>query len=116
MDLIPYYLPPLVQKWYQNSYDIENIEAVNREISKDLCDMRKHSAVSDIFEGVTGGEIVGCACHGVEYWKKHPEYVTSEAFAHMYEAQFDSIRYGEMKKYFPGALKSFEKMMKEMAK
>lgn len=49
MDLIPYYLPPLVQKWYQNSYDIENIEAVNREISKDLCDMRKHSAVSDIF-------------------------------------------------------------------
>ena len=48
--------------------------------------------------------------------EKHPEYVTSEAFAHMYEAQFDSIRYGEMKKYFPGALKSFEKMMKEMAK
>lgn len=48
-------------------------------------------------------------------WKKHPEYVTSEAFAHMYEAQFDSIRYGEMKKYFPGALKSFEKMMKEGA-
>jgi hypothetical protein len=33
----------------------------------------------------------------------------------MYEAQFDSIRYGEMKKYFPGALKAFEKMMKEGA-
>ena len=32
----------------------------------------------------------------------------------MYEAQFDSIRYGEMKKYFPGALSFFEKMIKEM--
>ena len=78
--------------------------------------MSIHSAVSDMFEGITNGKIVGCVCHGVGYWKKHPEYVTSEAFAHMYEAQFDSIRYGEMKKYFPGALKSFEKMMKEMAK
>ena len=77
--------------------------------------MRRHSAVSDMFEGITNGKIVGCVCHGVGYWKKHPEYVTSEAFAHMYEAQFDSVRYSEMKKYFPRALKAFEKMMKEGA-
>ena len=104
------------QKKYEKIHGIETMDDVNKAISKELYDMRRHSAVSDMFEGITNGKIVGCACHGVGYWKKHPEYVTSEAFAHMYEAQFDSIRYGEMKKYFPGALKSFEKMMKEMAK
>ena len=39
--------------------------------------------------------------------------LTSEAFAHMFEAQFDETRYNEMKKYFPNALEYFEKKMKE---
>ena len=40
----------------------------------------------------------------------------AEAFAHMYEAQFDKIRYAETQKYFPSALSKFESMIKEAAK
>ena len=34
----------------------------------------------------------------------------------MYEAQFDEIRYAEMRKYFPNALNYFEKGLKEAVK
>lgn len=34
----------------------------------------------------------------------------------MFEAQFDEVRYAEMKKYSPKSLEYFEKKMKEMAK
>lgn len=42
--------------------------------------------------------------------------ICSEAFAHMYEAQFDKTRYAEMQKYFPSALSKFESMIKGAAK
>ncbi len=32
----------------------------------------------------------------------------------MFEAQFDEVRYAEMKKYFPDSLKYFEKKLKEV--
>lgn len=44
------------------------------------------------------------------------ENITSEAFAHMFEAQFDKVRYDEIKKYFPKSLEYFEKILKEAAK
>ena len=69
--------------------------------------MRKHSAVSDIMEGVTMGNVRGVSGHGKDYWNDAS--ITSEAFAHMFEAEFDSDRKAEMKKYFPNALKYFEK-------
>mgnify|MGYP004654525323 CR=1 FL=1 len=34
----------------------------------------------------------------------------------MFEAQFDKVRYNEMKKYFPRSLDYFEKKLKEVAK
>jgi hypothetical protein len=34
----------------------------------------------------------------------------------MFEAQFDEVRYSEMKKYFPESLSYFEKKLKEVAK
>lgn len=75
--------------------------------------MRKHSAVSDLLEGLTQGNIKGCAGHIPDYWK-NPENITSEAFAHMFEAQFDKTRYDEMKKYFPESLEYFEKKLEEV--
>ena len=78
--------------------------------------MRKHSAVSDILEGVSEGNIRGVAGHGAEYWKKDSGALNSEAFAHMYEAQFDKTRYAEMQKYFPNALKYFEDKLEEAVK
>ena len=38
--------------------------------------------------------------------------IISEAFAHMFEAQFDEKRYNEMKKYFPQSLEYFEKKLR----
>lgn len=79
-------------------------------ISKDLSSMRKHSAVADMLNGLSRGNIKGIARHSMEYWKNDSVYC-SEAFAHMFEAQFDKIRHAEMEKYFPTALKKFEKIL-----
>mgnify|MGYP005792032353 FL=1 len=74
--------------------------------------MRKHSGVSDILQAVTKGNISGVAGHDLSYWSIK-ENITSEAFAHMFESQFNTVRYREMKKYFPQSLAYFEKMLQE---
>ena len=97
---------------YGKAHHLGTFDKVDKAISEELGDMRKDSAISDIFDGVTQGNIIGCASHPKEYWKNRDN-VTSEAFAHMFEAQFDKERYEQMKKYFPNALEYFEKKMKE---
>ena len=77
----------------------KTFDKVDKAIGGELKDMRKHSAISDIFDGVTQGNIIGCASHSKEYWENRDN-VTSEAFAHMFEAQFDKERYEQMGKYF----------------
>jgi hypothetical protein len=77
--------------------------------------MRRQSAVSDLFNGLSKDEIKGIAIHplrndGTSYWTE--ETIRQEAFAHMFECQFDELRYAEMRKYFPRALSEFEKIMK----
>lgn len=99
---------------YGKENNLKTFSKVDIAISKDLCDMRRHSAISDIFQGVTMGEIRGVAGHSASYW--NDKSITSEAFAHMFEAQFDNIRREEMKKYFPNALDYFEKNMERMSK
>ncbi len=86
---------------------IKDAEQVYKLLGEGLQDMRKHSAVSDLFSGLTNDSVKGCAKHSNDYWEE-PDNITSEAFAHMFEAQFDSVRYVEMEKYFPKALKFFE--------
>ena len=97
---------------YGKAHHLGTFDKVDKAISEELGDMRKDSAISDLFDGVTQGNIIGCASHPKEYWKNRDN-VTSEAFAHMFEAQFDKERYEQMKKYFPNALEYFEKKMKE---
>ena len=95
---------------------LDNIlEKSYSEIEKELIDMRTQSAVSDIFNGLSKDEIKGVATHplrldGSSYWTD--ESVKQEAFAHMFECQFDDLRYVEMKKYFPNALTEFERILK----
>lgn len=96
--------------------NLKTFDKIDHFISSKLNNARKHSAVSDIFEGITEGNIVGIAGrHGMDYWKRDDTLITSEAFAHMFEAQFDSVRYAEMKKYFPNALKYMEKKLEVIA-
>lgn len=100
---------------YGEKYNLKTYDKVDKAISDELQDMRKHSAVSDLLGGLTHGNIIGCAGHETGYWG-NPKSTTSEAFAHMFEAQFDEVRYAEMKKYFPESLAYFEKKLKELAK
>lgn len=86
-----------------------------KEIGKLFTDTRSQSAVSDLFNALSADQVVGVGYHGrrfdgSSYWT--PETVRQEAFAHMFEAQFDSIRYAEMKKYFPETLSIFEDILK----
>lgn len=85
------------------------------EIGKKFVDMRTQSAVSDLFNGLSKDRIIGVAIHplrldGSSYWTE--ETIRQEAFAHMFECQFDKLRYQEMKKYFPNALDEFERILK----
>ena len=60
--------------------------------------MRKHSGVSDILQGLTDGAVNGVAGHDVGYWNEQK--ISAEAFAHMFEAQFDEVRYIEIFREF----------------
>lgn len=90
-------------------YGTKDINEAYRAISDELQDIRLHSAVSDIFNGLSVGKIRGCGYHDQGYWTD--EKVCQEAFAHMYEAQFDRARYEQMKHYFPTALARFEELL-----
>ena len=100
---------------YGKEHNLKTYEKVDRAISNDLQDIRRHSAVSDLLDGLTKGNIRGCAGHSIDYWDNQ-ENITSEAFAHMFEAQFDEVHYKEMQKYFPKSLEYFEKKLKEVAR
>lgn len=100
---------------YGKEHNLKTYDKVDRAISNDLQDIRRHSAVSDLLDGLTKGNIRGCAGHSIDYWNNQ-ENITSEAFAHMFEAQFDEVHYKEMQKYFPKSLEYFEKKLKEVAR
>lgn len=91
--------------------NFKNKEELFNKISDNLNDMRKHSAVSDLLGALTEGEIQGIAGHNADYWNEKT--IAMEAFAHMFEAQFDEVRYKEIKKVFPNALDYFENLLKE---
>lgn len=105
----------LYRKAYGKSHGLKTIDKVDKAISKELNSMRKHSGVSDILDGLTGGNISGVAGHSTDYWKKDGN-LQAEAFAHMFASQFDKVRYAEMKKYFPQSLEWFENKLKEAVK
>ncbi|MCD7808646.1 MAG: hypothetical protein LUH02_04830 [Erysipelotrichaceae bacterium] len=99
---------------YGRKNKLKNYNQIDLAIGAELNDMRLHSAVSDLMEGLTDGKIVGVSGHGMDYWNYDQTASTDEAFAHMYECQFDNQRYKVMKKYFPRSLKYFEKKLKTM--
>ncbi len=96
---------------YGRKHNLESLSEIDKAISIQLNDMILHSAVSDLLEGLTSCEITSIAGHGMNYWTYDKFAITSEAFAHMFECQFDDERRKEMKKYFPKSLKYFEKKL-----
>ena len=61
--------------------------------------------------GITKNQVIGCSGHDDPYWEEERALI-SEAFAHMFECQFDKKRYTEMKQMFPNALDWFESLLK----
>lgn len=103
-------------KQYGKRNGLNTFDKVQDAIGKDLSNMREHSAVSDILDGLSKGNIHGVAGHNLEYWVKNADAVYSEAFAHMFESQFDEARYNQMRRYFPNALKKFEDILEVISK
>ena len=69
------------------------------------------SAMSDILEGMTRTNTVpirGAWGHGAAYWKARPLGVYTEAFAHLFELQFDPAKLAMFRDYFPETVKAFE--------
>ncbi len=99
---------------YARNLDIKSLDKVDILISKDLNDMHQHSAISDLMDGLTDGKIINVSGHGNSYWKQDNYTIAREAFAHMFECQFDEERRKEMKKYFPQSFKYFEKKLIKM--
>lgn len=75
----------------------------------------KYHAISDIFDGVTDGHIKGTYTHSKikGYWQSVGA-LEKETFAHMFQAQFNPDDYALLEKYFPNALKEFERMLERI--
>ncbi len=99
---------------YGRKHHLKSLDKIEFFISNELNNIHLHSAVSDLFEALTEGDVLGVTGHGINYWTYSEFVITSEAFAHMFECQFDSERYKEMKKYFPESLKYFEWKLKSL--
>ncbi|MCL2357111.1 MAG: minor capsid protein [Defluviitaleaceae bacterium] len=75
------------------------------------------SAVSDILEGMTNTSSVpvrGKWGHGSKYWKQRPLGVYTEAFAHLFELQFDPQKLNAFAEYFPSTVNVFAEIMEEL--
>lgn len=111
-------------KDYINKFQEENgTFGAYRKLSEELGanmsieEAAKFHAVSDIFDGVTKGQISGRYGHSGKpgYWQQDGA-LESETFAHMFQAQFNDEEYALLEKYFPNALKEFETLIERAAK
>lgn len=71
----------------------------------------QYSAISDLMGGLSRNKARGNWGHPTKYWNGYGA-LELEAFAHMYEAQFNPARYALMQQYFPSALAEFESLLK----
>ena len=84
------------------SAELMKIEHVNRR------------EVSDIWDGLTKGKVIGGFGHPKKYWKEDENHLSQEAFAHMFCVTVQNPESLAMvKRYFPKSYGVFEKMVKE---
>ncbi|MNZ95869.1 hypothetical protein D3C78_1150390 [compost metagenome] len=103
--------------WNGNKSSWIDYKKLYEKISKEL---KPHelSSVSDLYSGLSivkvGTEterIIGNWQHSVIYWSGDADSIYKEAFAHCYEAQFDSTRRANFRNYFPTAYERFEELL-----
>lgn len=74
-------------------------------------DADRLAPISDLLGGISSGKITGAYGHRPAYWKRAPFSLEREAFAHMFEAQFDPERLALFEQVFPTALSEFIKLL-----
>ena len=67
--------------------------------------------ISDAFSGCSDDTVRGLYHHTASHWQQSPYNLTSEAFANMFESQFDSNKEAMFKQFFPSAYAEFEKIL-----
>jgi len=77
----------------------------------------KYNAVSDIVEGLNRESrdryrITVGRGHDPFYWYDDFTKIEKEAFAHLFESQFDPARLKAFREYFPGSTAEFERLLK----
>ncbi len=79
--------------------------------------LENRGAVSDIFEGATGGNVQAGWGHGKSYWKKHDKFsgkhagVATEAFAEYMECIANPEQLEILKKYLPKSTEVFNEIL-----
>lgn len=109
-----------VQKYLEQYVKDKNVSwaQAQKEIKQRFSqtDSALYSAISDIYGGATGNQLRGDYGHSSKYWKQLPNALEKEAFAHMFEASFDSTgkRLDLIKEYLPSAYEVFRKILEEI--
>jgi hypothetical protein len=95
-------------KSIQKQYGCLKSEAYSR-IARDVATHETH-AVSDLCGGLSKNKARGWYGHDTKYWN-NPVAVPQEAFAHMFDAEFNPAKRKLMEKYFPTAFAKFEELL-----
>lgn len=95
-------------KAIQKQHSCKKDEAY-RHLASELFDHESH-AVSDLCGGLSKNKARGRYGHPTDYWK-NPVAVPQEAFAHMFDAEFNPVKRELMEKYFPSAFARFETLL-----
>lgn len=95
----------------QTKHRLSSSDLVYPILSSRLRPLEYHS-ISDLCNAIEP-RCTGCGSHGIDYWKKQHA-LGEEAFAHMFEASFDSKKTILMQEYFPEAFRQFQSMMEAL--
>lgn len=95
---------------YMKANKCQKADAYAHFATEMLKDPPLTNQVSDLCGGLSNNKCLGGYGHtSANYWNDSS--LAKEAFAHMFECQFDTARRDVMQQYFPTALTEFEKML-----
>lgn len=102
------------EKNYKKLHKLSTVSQARDRIADELAsNIHESHSIQDIFGGAHKKryryDLYG---HPSSYWKNHGDWgVTTEAFAHMFEASFNEEKEKLMRKYFPTAWEEFQNLL-----
>lgn len=89
----------------------DNVKESYEYISK-IVIAHKYHAVSDLLGGLTDNQCKGRYMHYNSYWRKNESRLEKEAFAHFFEASFNTEKIKLVREFFPTAYEAYEEVIK----